>query len=403
MPDLPDEVAQTLLRAVGAYVRSTDAIELPARLKPIKKVAGTGKGLARHRAQLLAELDDEVTKARMLEWLDKGKPALSKEEARVLRSALVGEEGWVEAASSSPKKKEPTSDGADVARFERRIEREKEATRKAKDEARTAREDKAQAVDAEATKARSLAQELKDARSRVAELERSLGQARAEATAASKEAERQRRNVKRAEEKSEGEKERLKARLKVAEEAARELKSRPALSSTKPTAPQKQSKSRGPRKILKAPKGRLDDAPETLDAWLSRDDVHLLVDGYNVTRHEQGFAHLDLEKQRDLLVEKIKVLARKKNVAATIVFDGSEVPPGTRRRKHGSVTVEYSKPDRSGKGDDRNRADDHIVELIEKLPPSPIIVVTNDKELRDRVEELKATPARSQQLLALLR
>jgi predicted RNA-binding protein with PIN domain len=403
MPDLPDGVAQTLAKAVGAYVRATDANELPARLRPIKKVAGTPKGLARHRTQLLAELDDSVTKARLLEWLDKGKPSLPKKDVELLHAALTDEDGWLERAASS-------ADGApkpvpvDTSKFEKRIEREKEAARKAKEEARSAREEKAEAVEAEAAKTRALRSELDEARTRIAELDRELRAARAEADAATKEAERQRRNVKKAEERAEAERDRLKARVRAAEEAVRELKAQASKGREKTAAaPKPKAPRRGPRQVLRAPKGRLEDDPKTLDAWLGRDDVHLVVDGYNVTHHEHGFAHLDLEKQRDRLVEMVKVLATKKKVEATIVFDGSEVPPGTRRRRHGSVTVEYSKPDRSGKGEDRNRADDHIVELVEKLPSGPVVVVTNDRELKDRVSALKATTARSEQLLALLR
>jgi predicted RNA-binding protein with PIN domain len=405
MPELPDDVAQTLVRSIGAYVRTTDPNELPARLRPVKKAAQTAKGLTRHRSQLLAMLDDDALRARLLEWLDKGKPSLSKYEALVLRAALVGEEGWLEKLASPAVPKPARSDGQDeITRIEKRLERERETARLAKDEARSARVEKAKAVEAEAVRGRALAKELSETQARISELERELRDARSDVSSARKEVERLRRNVKRMEQKAEVERDRLRARLKTAEESVRELK---ASSSPRPerAAPRTKAvtKSRGPRRILKAPKGRLDDDPETLDSWLRRDDVHLVVDGYNVTRHEKGFAHLELEQQRDRLIEMVKVFATGKKVDATIVFDGSEVPPGTRRRRHGSVTVEYSKPDRSGKGTDRDRADDHIVELIQRMPPEPVVVVTNDNELRERVGELKATPARSEQLLALLR
>jgi predicted RNA-binding protein with PIN domain len=408
-PELPEDVAQLLVRAIGAYVHATDAIELPARLRPVKRAAQTAKGLARHRPQLLGMLDDDGSRARLLEWLDKGKPALSKDEVATLRAALGNEEGWATASTLSTSKKKGVSKppAEELARIEKRLEREREVARKAKEDARLAREDKAKAVEAEAAKARALAKDFAAAKARIGELERDLRAARAEATAARKESERQKRAVRKAEEGAEAERDRLKARARAAEDSARELKSRSAPERSAPARPKAAekpaAKPRGPRKVLKAPKGRLDTDPAALDAWLSRDDVHLIVDGYNVTRHEQGFAHLDLERQRDRLIEMVKVFATRKKLDATIVFDGSEMPPGTRRRKHGPVTVEYSKPDRSGKGDDRDRADDHIVELVEELPSGPVIVVTNDKELRDRVGSLKATVARSEQLLDLLR
>jgi predicted RNA-binding protein with PIN domain len=142
------------------------------------------------------------------------------------------------------------------------------------------------------------------------------------------------------------------------------------------------------------PKGRFEDAPETLGEWL-RPGVTLIVDGYNVTKAERGFGELELEVQRDRLIEETEKLARRKKVQGTIVFDGSEVPPGTSRRRKGTVRVEFSAPDEI--------ADDHIVALIEAMPPDPVVVVTNDRELQERARSLGATIARSDQLLALIK
>jgi rRNA-processing protein FCF1 len=48
-------------------------------------------------------------------------------------------------------------------------------------------------------------------------------------------------------------------------------------------------------------------------------------------------------------------------------------------------------------------ADDHLIARLERLPPQPVIVVTNDKELQQRASALRATVASSDQLLALAR
>ncbi|HEX2235087.1 MAG TPA: NYN domain-containing protein, partial [Actinomycetota bacterium] len=89
-------------------------------------------------------------------------------------------------------------------------------------------------------------------------------------------------------------------------------------------------------------------------------------------------------------------LGRARGARATIVFDGSEVPPGTvRRRRGGPVDVHYSTPDET--------ADDHLVAVLEGFPPDPVVVVSDDRELRARVAPLGATVAGTRQLLALLR
>src|SRR6266568_3644870 len=53
------------------------------------------------------------------------------------------------------------------------------------------------------------------------------------------------------------------------------------------------------REPLPVPGGLAADDPETLAAWLATADVLVLVDGYNVTKHERGFPDRTLEDQRD--------------------------------------------------------------------------------------------------------
>jgi predicted RNA-binding protein with PIN domain len=119
-----------------------------------------------------------------------------------------------------------------------------------------------------------------------------------------------------------------------------------------------------------------------------------LVDGYNASMSKKGFPGLKLEDQRLRLVDVLSKLARRTGVKVTVVFDGSDVGsrPLSRRR---SVSVQYSKPDEI--------ADDHLVGLLESLPPNPVIVATSDRDLQRRAERLGATIATSEQLLALLR
>ncbi|MGH2755370.1 MAG: NYN domain-containing protein, partial [Actinomycetota bacterium] len=199
------------------------------------------------------------------------------------------------------------------------------------------------------------------------------------------------------------ERDKLRLQLKEARKELREAKARIAASERKQAAKKKSPKvaarpekaaTRGPRKPLPVPKGRMEDAPETLREWLGP-GVTLIVDGYNVTKAEGGFGTLDLDVQRDRLIDEVGKLVRRKKAAGTIVFDGSEVPPGTSRGRRGAVRVEFSAPDEI--------ADDHIVALIERLPPAPVVLVTNDRELQERARKQGATVATSDQLLGLLR
>nr|MBA3350126.1 NYN domain-containing protein [Actinomycetota bacterium] len=180
-------------------------------------------------------------------------------------------------------------------------------------------------------------------------------------------------------------------RLEAELQAARSGTPRAKKTTSRPHTPQAPAR----RIPLLVPKGRFEDDPDTLSEWLSAPGVMLLVDGYNVTKAEGGFGELALELQRDRLVEGVSALQLKTKAGATIVFDGSIVPPGIGRPRKRRVKVVYSSQDET--------ADDHIVALLEELPPLPVVVATNDKELRGRVRGLGATVATSGQLLALLR
>jgi predicted RNA-binding protein with PIN domain len=114
-----------------------------------------------------------------------------------------------------------------------------------------------------------------------------------------------------------------------------------------------------------------------------------------VSKAEGGFGDLTLETQRRRLLQEVGKVARRHEVEATVIFDGSHIAPGTSRRHRGPVQVEYS---RAGE-----IADDHLIAKLEGLPKYPVIVATNDKELQGRAARLGATIATSNQLLGLLR
>jgi predicted RNA-binding protein with PIN domain len=150
----------------------------------------------------------------------------------------------------------------------------------------------------------------------------------------------------------------------------------------------------GRRAPLAVPGGRGADDPETLAAWMGTDGVLVLVDGYNVTKHPLGFPDRDLEDQRTLLLDLCRRLARRFGAEVTVVFDGGTVGPLPTRLPLGPVEVVFTDAGRT--------ADDEIVVRVNAAPPDrPVVVVSSDNELRDRVGALGATVSRSPALLGL--
>jgi predicted RNA-binding protein with PIN domain len=148
------------------------------------------------------------------------------------------------------------------------------------------------------------------------------------------------------------------------------------------------------RSPLAVPGGRGADDPETLAAWMGVDGVLVLVDGYNVTKHPQGFPDRGLEDQRTLLLDLCRRLARRFGAEVTVVFDGGTVGPIPTRLPLGPVEVVFTDAGRT--------ADDEIVARTNAAPPErPVVVVTSDNELRTRVTALGATITRSPALLGL--
>jgi len=135
-----------------------------------------------------------------------------------------------------------------------------------------------------------------------------------------------------------------------------------------------------------APEGVVPGRPSRLPAGLRVDTREgalallravptVLVDGYNVTRTHRS--DLDLAGQRDWLVNGLATLAARIGVHPTVVFDAHlDGQAGATTR--GAVRVQFSHRGVT--------ADDEIVLAVEVLEPdAPIVVVTDDRELRARL------------------
>lgn len=132
-------------------------------------------------------------------------------------------------------------------------------------------------------------------------------------------------------------------------------------------------------------RGRPSRLPEGIAAgtrraaeWLVADGRVLLVDGYNVTRTHR--ADLSFPEQRRWLEEAVATLAQRRHVDATIIWDSAHGTATTRRSRRG-LTVRFARADAT--------ADDELVLHVQLAldPATPVVVVTDDGELRTRLAQ----------------
>lgn len=393
--DLPEQAVAAIVRGMGAYMQVARPTDLPSALRSLR--GKHQKLLTARRKDIVAALDDEALRAMVVDWLEDKPTGIAKADAAVLMAAARREDGWEQTlAGDGPvrKKVTTTKDPSEA------LEREKARTRRAKEEARKAKEEAAAALAAGRKETSGLRAEVESLRSEVSSLNKRVTLAEKERDSAIADADRELRKARKRVEKAEADLERSNAKLKELRAELAEAKS----VRTKARAPAKARSSGASenvvpepqrRRKLAVPKGRFEDDPATLTEWLSTPHVHLLVDGYNVSKAEGGFGDLTLETQRQRLLQEVGTLARRHKVKATVIFDGSAIAPGTSRRHRGPVEVEYSRPDEI--------ADDHLIAKLEGLPKHPVVVATNDRELQRRAARLGATIATSNQLLGLIR
>lgn len=135
--------------------------------------------------------------------------------------------------------------------------------------------------------------------------------------------------------------------------------------------------------VMPASNGGMDDVrarsaddPRLLAELLALPRVHLVVDGYNVTK--TAWPSMPLEAQRSRLVQGLATVSARTGAEVTVVFDGADVsvpPPvalaqGVRIRfsPHGEI------------------ADELIRRLVKAEPEGrPVVVVSSDREVADGV------------------
>lgn len=119
-----------------------------------------------------------------------------------------------------------------------------------------------------------------------------------------------------------------------------------------------------------------DDDPALLDELLSLPQVHLIVDGYNVTK--TAWPTLPLQTQRQRLVTALGVLVAQRRVEVTVVFDGAELSGPVQLTQPRGVRVRFSPPGVI--------ADEVIRQLVRAEPSGrPLVVVSSDREVAESV------------------
>jgi predicted RNA-binding protein with PIN domain len=134
------------------------------------------------------------------------------------------------------------------------------------------------------------------------------------------------------------------------------------------------------------------DDPARLDQLLALPRVHLVVDGYNVTKG--GYGDLSLEQQRSRLIGGLGSLAARSGAEVTVVFDGAGRLVAAPAAPRG-VRVLFS--------DAGQTADEVIRRLVRAEPVGrSVVVVSSDREVADGVRRPGVHPVASVMLLRRL-
>ncbi|RZT85133.1 putative RNA-binding protein with PIN domain [Pseudonocardia sediminis] len=129
-----------------------------------------------------------------------------------------------------------------------------------------------------------------------------------------------------------------------------------------------------------------------LDAMLGLPALHLVVDGYNVSK--TGYPDLTLADQRTRLTRQLAALGSRTGIEVTVVFDGAAVTAAPLRGTRG-VRVLFSDPG--------VLADDVVRDLVAAEPRGrPLLVATSDREVVTSVRRRGAHTVPSAVLLQRL-
>lgn len=142
-----------------------------------------------------------------------------------------------------------------------------------------------------------------------------------------------------------------------------------------------------------APIGRTapEDDPALFDELLSLPQVHLIIDGYNVTK--TAWPNSPLHSQRQRLVTALGALVAQRRIEVTVVFDGAELSGPVQLNPPRGVRVRFSPAGVI--------ADEVIRQLVRAEPPGrPVVVVSTDREVAESIIKLGARSLSATSLIA---
>jgi predicted RNA-binding protein with PIN domain len=417
---LADPVRQRLLQIAAEVLGRMPAEEVPPPLRPIARFT-PAKRIRLGATALSAALDaDPDFRKRVADAVADGSPQLvdavqhgepttaSDPLDTAVVAYLIRPDGWVELLAEVTERWTSEQTVRDAAADEIARLRAELAEVRARLKAHQAELDDAvaaatAAASAEATRLRNLLRtrtgELRSAEAAVEEARRDLELARADVTAARTEQEAAlsvlRTRVQELERAGESARRDSRAERDVADAKLRLL-----LDTLTEAAA-------GVRRELALPAGTLrpadvlatgeqpgrphGPAPE-LDRLLELPQVHVIIDGYNVTK--TGYGELPLADQRSRLIAALAALHSRSGGEITVVFDGGARPPAQPRTPRG-IRVLFSAPDEI--------ADDLIRRLVAAEPAGrPLVVVTSDRAIVTDVTRAGAWTVPSATLLERL-
>ncbi|MEN8040342.1 MAG: NYN domain-containing protein [Actinomycetota bacterium] len=127
------------------------------------------------------------------------------------------------------------------------------------------------------------------------------------------------------------------------------------------------------RPLLQVPAGVAPDSGTAMGALIDQRPRSVILDGYNIAGHLHGeeFATRDA---RDDVIERAGRLARRTSAEIIVVFDGPDDEERREFRSADGISVRFSRGE---------KADDLIAGMV-RDDPDRIVVISSDRELRER-------------------
>ncbi|MEV5535540.1 NYN domain-containing protein [Saccharopolyspora shandongensis] len=418
---LPGPLRLRLAELAACSLGEMRASDVPAQLRPVVRFAPAKRAKLGQPALIAALRDSGVFRTAVVDWCGNHRPeALALDDADPVAVAaaavLLGSPiapHYVELiafrAEQGQLRSERDSATARVERLTTDVERLRGELTEAKHAAERVGDENSSEADRLRKRLREQGVRLKEAKDAAEHARGELEKIRAEHEAEIEEiaAERDRERTRAQEERRRAE--RASSEVEVARQSAREARQgdevRLALlletleGAVGGLRRELGASGSGPRPAdvvqrVRAHSGATSEVPDVaaLDRLLALPAVHLIVDGYNVTK--TGYPELPLSDQRDRLAHQLAALSARTGAEVTVVFDGADVLAVPTAGPRG-VRVLFSEPG--------VQADDVIRDLVSAEPKGrQVVVATSDRAVVTSVRRRGAYAVSSAMLLARL-